>query len=268
MKNKDQNNIKLSRSTKKRKIILETKCLHKHFDGTKAVNGVSLAIEEGSIVSLIGPNGAGKTTLFNVVTGFLSADAGKVVFDGIHMISKMAPYNIARLGIGRTFQDLRLIRRLTAMENVCLALPNQKGDKVIGALFGRRNREEKRRRAEAMNWLGYIGIGEEANTLAEELSYGQQKLLTVACCLALGSRLLLLDEPVAGVNPALAEKILELLLRLRNEEAKTILVVEHNMDAVMKVSDRVVAMDEGQIIADGKPKQILESAAVIEAYLE
>jgi ABC-type branched-subunit amino acid transport system ATPase component len=239
---------------------------HKHFDGTKAVDGVSLSIESRSIASLIGPNGAGKTTLFNLITGFLRPDAGRIEFEG-RDITRVAPYKIARRGIGRTFQELRLIRRMTTLENVWLALPNQKGETVIGALLGRHKREEKQRRAEATQWLEYVGIVDKANMLAGELSYGQQKQLSVACCLALGAKLLLLDEPVAGVNPALAEQILDLLRRLREEEGKTILLIEHNMDAVMSISDRVICMDHGQIIADGTPNEVRDSAAVIEAYL-
>ena len=244
--------------------ILRIAGLRKHFDGTKAVNGVSLCVARESIVSLIGPNGAGKTTLFNVVTGFLAMDGGKVLFEG-RDVTRMAAYRRARLGMARTFQEMRLIRRLSAVENVWLALPNQKGETVVGALLGRHKREEKARRAEALSWLEFVGIAETANQLAGELSYGQQKLLTVACCL--GMRAKLLDEPVAGVNPALVERMLELLERLRREEGKTIVLIEHNMDAVMRISDRVIAMDEGRVIADGTPEEVRESAAVIEAYL-
>lgn len=261
--------------------LLETHNLHKYFDGTRAVDGVSFFIESGSIVSLIGPNGAGKTTLFNVLTGFLSADTGQVFFEGRN-VTQIPAYRRARIGMGRTFQEMRLIRRLSALENVRLALPNQKGETVIGALMGRHKREEKRQRAEAMGWLEYVGIADTANQFAGELSYGQQKLLSLTCCLALGAKLLLLDEPVTGVNPALVEPLLELLQRLRNNpesgdwrmevegqkaQGKTIILIEHNMDAVMRISDRVVAMNEGCIIADGKPKEVKESATVIEAYL-
>lgn len=246
--------------------LLETHGLRKHFDGTRAVDRISLSLARASIVSLIGPNGAGKTTLFNVVTGFLPPDSGKVFFEG-RDVTRMAAFRRARLGIGRTFQEMRLIRRLSALENVWLALPNQSGETVIGALLGRHKREEKRRRAEALRWLKYVGIPETANQLAGELSYGQQKLLSVACCLGLGAKLLLLDEPVAGANPALVDRMLELLERLRREEGKTIVLIEHNMDAVMQISDRVIVMDEGRIIADGTPEEVRESVVVIEAYL-
>lgn len=246
--------------------LLEIHQLHKYFNGTKAVDGVSLSIVEGTIVSLIGPNGAGKTTLFNIITGFLLPDGGKVFFEG-REITRMPAFRRARLGLARTFQETRVIQRLSALENVRLALPNQKGETVIGAMLGRHKREEKQRRAEAMRWLEYVGITETVNQLAGELSYGQQKLLSVACCLALGTKLLLLDEPVAGVNPALVDQMLKLLERLRYEAGKTIVLIEHNMDAVMRVSDRVVAMDDGRVIADGAPEDVRESAAVIEAYL-
>jgi len=245
-------------------LLLET--LHKRFNGTKAVDGVSLSIDMGSIVSLIGPNGAGKTTLFNIVTGCLTSNEGKVFLDG-RDITRMALFKRTRLGIGRTFQEMRLIRKMTALENVWLALPNQLGESLIGALLGHHMGEEKQRRTESMRWLDFVGIAEMANQLAEELSYGQQKLLSVACCLGMGAKLLLLDEPMAGLNPALVDRMIGLLERLRREEGKTILLIEHNMDAVMRISDRVIVMDEGRIIADGTPECVRESPVVIEAYL-
>jgi ABC-type branched-subunit amino acid transport system ATPase component len=247
-------------------VLLEISALCKHFNGTKAVDGVSLRIERKTIVSLIGPNGAGKTTLFNVVTGFLSPDSGNVYFEG-QDVSKHSVFYRARLGMGRSFQEVRVIRRLSALENVWLALPNQKGETSIGALLGRYKCETKQRQAEALSWLEYVGIPETANQLAGELSYGQQKLLSIACCLGIGAKLLLLDEPVAGVSPVLVKKILHLMKRLCLDHGKTILLIEHNMDAVMQISDRVIAMDEGRIIADGTPENVCESATVIEAYL-
>jgi ABC-type branched-subunit amino acid transport system ATPase component len=287
------------RTADRRNEILRTEGLRKHFDGTRAIDAVSISIVAGSIVSLIGPNGAGKTTLFNVVTGFLAPDAGTVWFEG-QDVTRMAPFRRVQLGMGRTFQEVRLIQRLSALENVWLSFPNQKGETAIDALLGLDKREQKRRRTEAIQWLEYVGISSgQADSPAGELSYGQQKLLSVACCLALGAKLLLLDEPVAGVSPALVEQILGLLDRLRggpvrvdcgtpdvdcevvpshnapqtphsgNQGAggKTIVLIEHNMDVVMRISDRVVAMDEGRIIAEGTPEEVRENAAVLEAYL-
>jgi ABC-type branched-subunit amino acid transport system ATPase component len=246
--------------------ILRTEDLRKRFDGTRAVDGVSVAIRRASIVSLIGPNGAGKTTLFNVLTGFVDTDTGKVIFEG-RDVTHTEAFRRSRLGMGRTFQEMRLITRLSAVENVWLGLANQKGETAAGALLGLFRREKEQRRAEAMDWLEYVGIPETANQPAGELSYGQQKLLSVTCCLATGATMLLLDEPVAGVSPALVDRMLELLARLRREKRKTIILIEHNMDAVMRVSDRVIAMDEGRIIADDTPDNVRESAALIEAYL-
>lgn len=248
------------------KTLLETNELRKHFGGTKAVDGVSLSISAGSIVSIIGPNGAGKTTLFSLVTGFVPCDGGEVLFGG-RDVTQIAAYQRVRLGMGRTFQEMRLIYRLSAMENVWLSLPKQKGETLIGALLCRDKGEKNRRCTEAKGWLEYVGIPDTADKLAGELSYGQQKLLSVACCLGLGAELLLLDEPVAGVNPELAGQLLALLERLRHDKGKTIVLIEHNMDAVMRISDRVVAMDEGRIIADGTPEDVQKSAEVIEAYL-
>jgi ABC-type branched-subunit amino acid transport system ATPase component len=217
-------------------------------------------------VAIIGPNGAGKTTLINVLTGFLRADSGKS-FLGERELTRLAPHKIARLGVGRTFQDLRLISQVSVLENVLVARPNQKGERLLPALF--RNgvaTEEARNREEAMRWLKFVGLADAANELAGELSYGQQKLLTLACCLATDARILLLDEPVAGVHPDMVEKILGLLRQLREQE-KQIVFIEHDIASVRRVADSVVVMDEGKIIAKGKPGEVLERPEIIEAYV-
>lgn len=247
--------------------LLKCVSITKYFDGNRAVARVSFSIEKGSIVSLIGPNGAGKTTLFNVISGFLRPDEGKIFYKKEHDVTSMPPHKIAAMGIGRTFQELRLIDRMTAFENIQLALPNQKGITIGGALLGRHFHDKKSRREEAIDWLDYVGVPNCANTLAAELSYGQQKLVSVACCLALGAELLLLDEPVAGVNPGLIDNMVNLLLRLQADNGKTIVLIEHNMNAVMEISNRVIAMDYGRIIADGTPKEVRDNPAVIEVYL-
>jgi len=246
--------------------ILEINNLSKSFDGVKALDGVSFAIEEKGIVSLIGPNGAGKTTLFNIICGFLNTNDGNVDFMG-SKLNGLAAHRIARLGLGRTFQDLRLIRKMTVMENVLLAFQHQYGEGVIGALAGwKSGRQEKQNRRRALELLEFVGLADKANNLGDELSYGQQKLLTIACCLALDARLLLLDEPVAGIAPEMVEKMLGLLLRLR-EEGKTICLIEHNLEAVKAVSDRIIVLDEGRKIAEGRPEAVMQDAAVLEAYL-
>ena len=218
------------------------------------------------IAAIIGPNGAGKTTLFNVLTGFLRPDAGRCYW-GNRDITRVAPHKIARLGIARTFQDLRLIQQVSVLENVMLARPQQRGEKLLPALlrFGVAA-EERWNRAEAMRLLESVGLATAASELAGELSYGQQKLLTIACCLATEARVLLLDEPVAGVHPEMAARILELLRRLR-DDGKLIVFIEHDIAAVRQVADVVTVMDEGKIIAQGPPSEVLERPEIMEAYV-
>jgi ABC-type branched-subunit amino acid transport system ATPase component len=240
--------------------------LSKSFDGVRALADVQLEFPSAGIVAIIGPNGAGKTTLLNVLTGFLRPDAGRIVFDDWEL-TRMAPHKIARRGIGRTFQDLRLITQVTVLENVMLARPNQKGERLLPALlrFGVA-KEEGENRKEAMRRLKFVGLEEKVNELAGELSYGQQKLLTLACCLATGARILLLDEPVAGVHPEMVSKILGLLRELR-DEGKLVVFIEHDIASVREVADLMVVMDEGKIIAQGKPAEVLQRPEIIEAYV-
>jgi ABC-type branched-subunit amino acid transport system ATPase component len=240
--------------------------LRKCFDGTHALHDVRLDLPSAGIVAIIGPNGAGKTTLLNVLTGFLRADAGQV-FLGDLELTRMAPHKISRLGIARTFQDLRLILQVPARENVLLARPNQKGERLLTALFRFGvPQEEVRNREEATRWLRFVGLEEKANEAAGELSYGQQKLLTLACCLAAEGRILLLDEPVTGVHPEMIAQILD-MLRLLRDQGRLVVLVEHDIAAVRQVADVVIVMDEGRIIAQGKPSEVLERPEIIEAYV-
>ena len=240
--------------------------LCKSFDGVHALADVGLRLPFNGVVAVIGPNGAGKTTLLNVLTGFLRANSGRC-FLGTRELTGLAPYRIARLGITRTFQDLRLIRQVSVLDNVMLARPNQRGEKLIWALLRWGvAAEERRNREEAMRWLRFVGLEGKADELAGELSYGQQKLLTLACCLATEARILLLDEPVSGVHPELIEEILGLMRELR-EQGKLVVFIEHNIAAVREVADRVIVMDEGRIIADGPPDDVLERPEIIEAYV-
>jgi ABC-type branched-subunit amino acid transport system ATPase component len=244
------------------------RCQHlsKSFDGVHALADVDLTFPSAGTVAIIGPNGAGKTTLLNVMTGFLMPDQGRVALDGQDM-THMQPHQIARLGITRTFQDLRLISQVSVLENVLLARPNQKGERLLPALF--RNgvaAEESHNRAEALRWLKFVGLDSAAKELAGELSYGQQKLLTLACCLATDARILLLDEPVAGVHPEMVSKILNLLGQL-SDTGKQIIFIEHDLSAVRQVASHVIVMDEGKIIAQGKPSEVLDRPEIIEAYV-
>jgi ABC-type branched-subunit amino acid transport system ATPase component len=246
----------------------ELRCegLCKSFDGTRALWDVEMDFPPSGIVGIIGPNGAGKTTMLNVLTGFLRPEAGKA-FLGDHELTHLSPHKIARLGIARTFQDLRLISQVPVLENVMLARPNQKGERLLPALFRFGvAAEETRNREEAMRWLKFAGLDNTVNEMAGELSYGQQKLLTLACCLATDARILLLDEPVAGVHPDMAERILGLLRQLR-DMGKLVVFIEHDIASVRQVADSVVVMDEGKIIAQGKPGEVLERPEIMEAYV-
>src|ERR1017187_5551492 len=205
--------------------------LCKSFDGTRALADVSLRFPSSGIIAIIGPNGAGKTTLLNVLTGFLRPDAGQC-FLGEQNITRLSPHRIAGLGMVRTFQDLRLILQVSALENVLLARPHQQGERLWAALLGTRvAAEENRNRQEAMRLLRFVGLEELALGLAGDLSYGQQKLLTLACCLATEARILLLDEPVAGVHPEMTSNVLDLLRQLR-ENGKLVVFIEHDIAAV------------------------------------
>jgi ABC-type branched-subunit amino acid transport system ATPase component len=240
--------------------------LRKSFDGVLALADVSLQFPPSGVIAIIGPNGAGKTTLINVMNGFLPSDAG-AVFLGEQDLTYMSAHTIARLGIGRTFQDLRLISQVSVLENVMLCRPNQTGERFLPALFGFGViAEEQANRSEALRLLQFTGLGEHAGTLAGELSYGQQKLLTLTCCLATGARILLLDEPVAGVHPEMASQILNLLQRLC-VDGKLVIFIEHDIAFVRQVAESVIVMDKGKIIALGKPSEVLQLPEIIEAYV-
>jgi len=250
------------------KSVLAVNNLSKHFDGTVALDGFSCAFEAGRITSLIGPNGAGKTTLFNAICGFVEPETGEVYHDSTP-ICRLKPCKRARLGIGRTFQDLRLIGRMSALENVMLASPRQLGENIAHAILRLppQRTQERKNRAEAERLLEYVGLAEKRDDLAETLSYGQQKLLTLASCLASGAEVLLLDEPVAGVNPELIPKILDILTDLANK-GKTVVFIEHNLEVVTKIAHTVIFMDVGQKVDEGPPERIRNNPRVIEAYIE
>lgn len=256
----------MASSGEERWATLHCDGLCKSFDGVHALVDLHLQLPPSGITAIIGPNGAGKTTLVNVLTGFLRPDAGRC-FLGEHETTHLPPHLIARLGVARTFQDLRLIFQVSLLDNVLLACPRQQGERLLTALL-RSNvaKEEAQNREAAMRLLRFVGLEERASELAGELSFGQQKLLTIACCLATEARILLLDEPVAGVHPEMVSRILDLLRQLR-ENGKLVVFIEHDIGAVREVADHVIVMDDGSIIAQGPPREVLERPEIMEAYL-
>jgi neutral amino acid transport system ATP-binding protein len=238
---------------------LATHGLSKAYGGVVAVDDASLDVPEGGITGVIGPNGSGKTTLFNLVTGMIRPDAGRVTIDG-RDVTGWAPHRIAHAGVGRTFQLCRVFPRLTVLENMLVAVRRTRLRELLGGL---RNRDDIER---AERWLARVGIEHLRGAEARDLSYGQQKLLELAGVLMAEPALILLDEPAGGINPALVERIAALVRDL-NAEGRTFLVVEHNMDLVMSLCDHVVVFDRGSLIARGTPAEVQSDGRVLEAYL-
>ncbi len=239
--------------------LLEIRDLTKHFGGIVAVDHCTFSVEEGTITSLIGPNGAGKTTAFNLITGTVSRDSGSILFDG-HDIGSDPPHRIARRGISRTFQITRALAEMTVIENLAV---HAHGRGLL-SLFGPSVRAEEREKAVSL--LEFLGIKQLANEKAGTLSYGQRKLLELGAVLMSEPRIVMLDEPAGGVNPALLETIVERIQEL-NKQGITFLIVEHNMELVMSISDPVIVMASGAVIAEGHPEKVQSDPAVLEAYL-
>ena len=248
--------------------LLQTFALRKEFGGLVAVDSVDFFVPEGSIVSLIGPNGAGKTTFFNMLTGVYKPTAGAVTFAGEDMTGK-PPHAFTQRGIGRTFQNIRLFQNMTALENVLVGMHTRlKGNLVEAILHTPRvKHEEDGARKRARELLDYSGLRRKDNEIGRNLSYGDQRRLEVARALATEPKLLLLDEPTAGMNPQETAEFTGFVGRLRTERGLTVLLIEHDMRVVMGVSDRVTVLDYGEKIAEGTPQEIQKNERVIEAYL-
>lgn len=248
--------------------LLDARNLSKSFGGIIAVDEVSFSVAQGEIVGLIGPNGAGKTTTFHLLSGFLDPDGGELYFAG-EQIDQLAPYQRARRGLVRTFQNTRELNGMTVLDNMVLGGQGNPGEKVLTTFTNRGSvaEFEDRIHARAREWLEILELWDLRDEYAGNLSGGQRKLLELGRALMTEPKLLLLDEPVAGVNPTLTQTLLNHLLRLRRDEDITFVIVEHDIETIMTISDKVVAMDTGRVLTAGSPEVVRQNDELLQAYL-
>ena len=248
--------------------LLESRAVTKRFGGLVAVSKVDFVLDEGMIASIIGPNGAGKTTFFNCITGFYSPEEGVLLFGGRSLIG-LRPDQITAKGIARTYQNIRLFKEMTALENILVGMHTRLKSGLFGALVRSpaTTREERRAVERGTELLRFVGLRGRGDTLAKNLPYGDQRRLEIARALASEPKLLLLDEPTAGMNPTETEDMMKFIGMLRRELGLTVLLIEHDMRVVMGVCERIYVLDYGQVIAEGDPETIRADPKVIEAYL-